>query len=172
MPDSRWPLPVFLVPPKGKMSLRADGRRIHVDDSGIQIPLRAEGIDSHCACKSMMTAHTSRRWRFRCASSKSSNGITDTTGPKISSCAIRIFGLQSTKMVGSWNHPLAHAVGLQAVPAARQLRAFAHADLDVLHHRLQLRLVDARPHVGTVGSSPSPTFSDFARATNRSTNSL
>ena len=39
------------------------------------------------------------------ASSMSSHGMIETTGPKISSCAMRIFGSTSTNTVGSMNQP-------------------------------------------------------------------
>ncbi len=39
------------------------------------------------------------------ASSKSSHGMIETTGPKISSCAMRIVGSTSVKTVGSMNQP-------------------------------------------------------------------
>ena len=43
--------------------------------------------------------------------------MTDTTGPKISSRAIRIDGCTSAKIVGSWNQPRAYAPVLEPMPA-------------------------------------------------------
>ena len=46
---------------------------------------------------------------MRTASSQSSTGMTEVTGPKISSWAIRASGLTSAKIVGSKNEPFASA---------------------------------------------------------------
>ena len=60
------------------------------------------------------------------ASSMLDTSITDVTGPKISSCATRMFGFTSTSTVGSWKNPFASApsVGMRP-PAAMVAPSFS-----------------------------------------------
>ena len=78
----------------------------------------------------------------RIASASSSNGIRHATGPKISSCAIRIRLSTSANTVGSTKLPCACAVGHRRCieAAAEQRRAFLRAELDVAAHLRQMRL--------------------------------
>src|SRR5271166_6369887 len=101
------------------------------------------------------------------AFSNPSQGMIDTTGPKISSCAIRIFGLTSANTVEAYKYgwfvaPTVFAdvdphlridigkhrgrdepsilvrFAVETMAAAQHLRAFALADLDVLQIGFQL----------------------------------
>ena len=55
------------------------------------------------------------------ASSSVENGITDVTGPKISSCAIRSFGPTSAKTVGSIYQPFENSPFVRRLPPATSL---------------------------------------------------
>ena len=88
-----------------------------------------------------------------------------TTGPKISSCAMRILGVQSAKTVGSWNQPLATCAAVEPVAAGQQLRAFVFADLHILHHFMSCSSLMQGP-MSVAGSRPSPTRRALTRSTN------
>src|SRR6267143_5552137 len=105
------------------------------------------------------------------ACSRLSIGITDTTGPKISSCATRIFGKQSPNTVGSWNQPFECAPPSSRFPPVSSLAPsfFPISTYDITVFNC-CSLMHGPMSVST--SSPLPTFSDRARATKRSTNSL
>src|SRR5260370_32068213 len=98
-------------------------------------------------------------------------GITETTGPKISSCAMRIFGEQSPNTVGSWNQPLACALPSRRLPPAISL---APSFFPISTYDITVFNCDSLMHgpIYVEASSPLPTLSDFTRSTNRSTKSL
>jgi len=54
----------------------------------------------------------------RIASSMSFTSMTAVTGPKISSCATRMFGFTSTSTVGSWKKPFPSAPSVGILPPA------------------------------------------------------
>ena len=58
------------------------------------------------------------RTRTLTASSTLFTSRTDVTGPKISSCATRMFGFTSTSTVGSWKKPLPSAPSVATCPPA------------------------------------------------------
>jgi hypothetical protein len=104
------------------------------------------------------------------ASSNEPHGITETTGPKISSFAILILGATSAKIVGSWKKPFACAPDVSRLPP---VRSCAPSALPIWTYSITFAscasLIDGP--ISIDGSRPSPTFSAFARATKRSTNS-
>jgi hypothetical protein len=81
------------------------------------------------------------------ASSMDETSMTAVTGPKISSCAIRMSGFTSTSTVGSWKKPFASApdVGMRP-PVAMVAPSFRdrHVARDLLLHRAR----DDRTEVG------------------------
>ena len=107
---------------------------------------------------------------MRMASSNEPHGITDTTGPKISSRAMRIPGATSVKIVGSWKKPFACAPDVSRFPP---VRSRAPSALPIWMYSITLAscasLIDGP--ISLFGSSPSPTRSACARAAKRSTNS-
>ena len=70
-----------------------------------------------------------------------------TTGPKISSCAMVIFGIRIRKNRRFVEPTARQIAGFRAVPAGDQSCALAFPDLDILHHRLQLRLIHHGPDI-------------------------
>src|SRR6266849_2301302 len=98
-------------------------------------------------------------------------GITETTGPKISSCATRMFGEQSPNTVGSWNQPFACAPPSSRFPPASSL---APSFFPISTYDITVFNCDSLMHgpISVEASSPLPTLSDFTRSTNRSTKSL
>src|SRR4026209_2647647 len=91
------------------------------------------------------------------ASSMFETSITEVTGPKISSCATRMFGFTSTRTVGSWKKPFpsAPSVGMRppvaapggAAPAGGDRRAFLLGDRHIARDLLLSRLRDDRAEV-------------------------
>ena len=74
------------------------------------------------------------------ASSSSSNGITDSTGPNTSSCAMRIAVVDAGED-RRLDEPAVAALGATSRCAAEHgLRAFRLRDVDVVEHLLELRL--------------------------------
>ena len=73
--------------------------------------------------------------------------MTESTGPKISSWAIRAIGATPAKIVGSKKTPWSRPPTGRPVAAADEL-ALAPADLDVLLDLGRRGLVDERPDVG------------------------
>ena len=84
---------------------------------------------------------------MRTASATSSYGITDSTGPKISSWAIRIRLSTPAKTVGRTYQPLVEPVG-HPETAGQQLGALLLAEGDVLLDALLLALRDHRADLG------------------------
>src|SRR4029077_2199948 len=105
------------------------------------------------------------------ASSRLPIGITETTGPKISSCAIRIFGEQSPNTVGSWNQPFESTPPSNRFPPVNN---FAPSSFPISTYDITVFNCDSLMHgpISDDASSPLPTFRDFTLATNRSTNPL
>src|ERR1700733_6542040 len=87
--------------------------RRHETDGSIRVdPHRARAqLLRHSSARRILCVHTPAARPYTVslaiaiASSSSSNGMTDRTGPKISSCAIRIWLLTPVKIVGSTNQP-------------------------------------------------------------------
>ena len=80
---------------------------------------------------------------IRIASSSSSNGMTASTGPKISSWAIVMELSTSVKSVGLTKNPLSKPVGASG-PADQRRGALFDALVDVAHHAIALLLRDHR----------------------------
>ena len=125
----------------------ADGRRIDVGDAGVQV---AHGRRRPCSrpwCRARTTVRTRCRWRCRSRLPDRRRRMIETTGPKISSCAMRIFGSTSVE------HRRLHEVAVlvvavvESIAAADQLRALVLADLDVLQVGLELAFVHGRTHL-------------------------
>src|ERR1039457_6644344 len=105
------------------------------------------------------------------AFSSPSHGMIETTGPKISSCAMRILGSTSANTVGATNQPWLYASPSRRCPPHN---IFAPSSLPILMYFRSVSIwleLTAGP-MSTLSSSPLPTFSFFARATNSSTNFL
>src|ERR1035441_769682 len=105
------------------------------------------------------------------AFSSPSHGMIETTGPKISSCAMRILGSTSANTVGATNQPWLYASPSRRCPPHN---IFAPSSLPILMYfrsvSIWLELM-AGP-MSTLSSRPLPTFSFLACATSSSTNFL
>ena len=85
--------------------------------------------------------------------------MTDTTGPKISSCAMRIVGATSAKIVGSWKKPFAYcAVG---EPRARRTASVAPSCRPISTYCITVSSCPSLTSgpIWVAGSRPSPTRS-------------
>ena len=137
----------YFDPAKRQMRFRANRRRIDINDSRLQIPLRAERIIYIARVNRRRQVRTSLRSQYP---APHRNPRTESPLPparKFLPAQMRIFGLAIRKH-GRFVEPAAPpAPALQPMPAGRELRALVLADLHVLHHRVQLLLVDARPHI-------------------------
>ena len=71
----------------------------------------------------------------------------ETTGPKISSCAMRILGSTSLNTVGSMKPAMLVFALVEAIAAVTSFAPSFFADVDVFQIGLQLILVDCRTHV-------------------------
>jgi len=103
MPPSRWPLPVALVPPKGRCTSAPIVGAFDIRDARVQVANGRERLfNLWCrgGGKSVLDAVGDLNRVFEAIA-----GMMETTGPKISSCAMRIFGSTSVKTVGSMNQP-------------------------------------------------------------------
>ena len=124
-PASRWPLPVSFDAAERQVHLGADGRRVDVEDAGVHVAHGHEGlvdvarVDRRRQAVLHAVADLDRLLRAN------RSGITAVTGPKISSCAMRMSGFTSANTVGWWKKPFAYvAVASAHAPPATTLRAF------------------------------------------------
>ena len=122
-----------------QLRLATDGRRVDVRDAGLDVLEVLEDARRRRASRSTRSARTSTSLATFIASSKSLTSMIDSTGPKISSCAMRMSGFTPTNTVGATKKPLSPTRS----PPTRQLRLLL-ADLEVAHDGLELPLVDAR----------------------------
>ncbi len=92
---------------------------------------------------------------IRTASSHESTGMTDATGPKISSRAMRASGLTSVKIVGWKKDPLARSPSRAGSPPITSWRLLS-ADRGIAGDPLDRRFVDDRPDVGLSRAARRP----------------
>ena len=96
----------LLDPAEGKMDLGSDGGCIDVGDPGVKIADGSEGAVYVLVYRAEESPYfMSLAISIPCSSE--SHGMQETTGPKISSCAMRILGSTSEKTVGSMKYPCA-----------------------------------------------------------------
>ena len=86
----------------------------------------------------------------RIASASESNGMIETTGPKISSFAIRMSLMTPSKTAGMRYAPLASAGSSGASPPTTRFAPSAEPDLDVVPDAVALLEADERPDLGLV----------------------
>ena len=89
-----------------QVRLGADRRRVDVRDAVVELAASRGTPGSRRACRATTRARTSRRCSRANASSASFTRITESTGPKISSCSMRMPGFTPVKIVGWKKKPL------------------------------------------------------------------
>ena len=90
--------------------------------------------------------------------------MTLTTGPKISSRAIRIAGVTPAKTVGAMKKPWASSPSMTLTPPVASRGALLPADADVVQDLPPLGLVDQRSHMGLRSRRPLPSRIRAARS--------
>ena len=122
--------------------------RVDADDARPAAPSRRA---APCRCRGSRSSRDSPygvALARRSASSSVSNGMIDTTGPKISSRAMRMSFDTPSKTVGRRYAPSARAGSSGAVAADDDRRAFAEPDLDVVLDPVALLGADERADLG------------------------
>src|SRR5712692_1520082 len=132
---------------KGQVGLGADGGRVDVNDARVEIahglegPIDVAGVDG--GRKAIGHAVRDFEGLFEVVARDHGNHRAEDLFLRDAHLRVAI-----RKHSGLVKPAAGVRAALQAVPAGDQLSSFVRADLDILHHRVELRLIDAGPHLG------------------------